>query len=117
EESLTEVTVPEAAVATMRISERFDVVAFDQPARFQVTTVSTGLTADSHRRYFAQTTPEQIAKNYVNYYDSVYPGLVSTSPPVLTSDPTTNTVTVTENYEVPKLWSIPDGSETWTSEF
>ena len=115
--TLTPVIVPTNAQSTVRIAEQFDIVGFDQPARFQVTTISSGLSADSQRRYFAQTTPEQIAKHYVNYYASAYPGLTSSALPSLTDDVSNNIVTVVETYEVPNLWSTPDETGQIEAEF
>ena len=101
---LTRMVVPEAARSSVKIEERFDVMAFDQPAGFHVTTHYTGRSADSMRRYFAQTTPEQIAKDYVNYYASVYLGTASVKPPTFAEDARRNVVTVEESYTVPNLW-------------
>ncbi|MEO6002877.1 MAG: DUF3857 domain-containing protein [Opitutus sp.] len=104
ETASTKVVIPPLAQSTVHIEEQFDIKAFDQPARFRVSTRSSGLNADSQRRYFAQTTPDQIAKYYVNYYATNYPGLTSVAPPTLTDDRTANEVTVTETYDVPNLW-------------
>ena len=117
EEGLTHVKVPATARSRVRIAEHFESAAFDQPAQFQVTTTYSGLGADAERRYFAQTTPEQIAKAYVNYYASAYPGIRSVKPPTLTEDAKNNIVTIVESYEVAKLWSEPDASRTLKAEF
>ena len=114
---LTAVVVPEAAHSSVRIEERFDIAAFDRPAGFQVTTQYTGRSADSIRRYFAQTTPEQIAKTYVNYYASNYPGTASARLPTLTEDPRRNLVTVVESYTVPGLWKELAGTKKLRAEF
>ena len=62
------------------------------------------------RRYFAQTTLEQIAKDYVNYYASAYPGTASVTPPTLVEDPLRDLVIVTENYTVSNLWESQAGT-------
>ncbi len=107
-EALSQVTIPPEAQPTVRIEERFDVPAFDQPARFQVTTTFTGRRADSSRRYFSRSTPDQIVKDYVNYYESVYPGLRSVAPVTWSDDKEKNVLTSVEVYEVPKLWTEQD---------
>jgi hypothetical protein len=117
QDALTKIVVPSTAQSEVRITERFDIVAFDQPARFEVTTTSSGLSADSQRSYFATTTPEQIAKHYVNYYATAYPGLTRSALPVLTDDARNNVVTVVENYEIPDLWSAPNESGEIRAEF
>lgn len=107
-EALTEVTSPPDARTTVRIEERFDVPAFDQPARYQVTTTFTGRRADGSRRYFSRSTPEQIVKDYVNYYESVYPGVKSVAPVTWSDDKEKNVLTSVEVYEVPQLWTKQD---------
>ena len=116
-DQLTRVVVPEAARSSVKIEERFDVTAFDRPAAFHVTTRYTGRSADGMRRYFAQTTPEQIAKDYVNYYASAYPGAASVKPPTLVEDVRRNLVTVEENYTVPNLWHELPGGKKIKAEF
>lgn len=105
---LSEISIPEGAKSTTRIEERFDVPAFDQPAKFQVTTRFTGRRADSARRYLSSNTPDQIAKDYVNYYESVYPGVKSVSPVTWTEDTAKNSLTTVEVYEVPGLWTTEE---------
>lgn len=105
---LTEIELPAGARRSLRIEETFDIPAFDAPAKFEVVTRATGLSADSARRYFAQNTPEQIAKQYVNYYASAYPGIVSTRAVTWNDDRVQNIVTSVELYEVPNLWQKSD---------
>ena len=104
ETSLTPIDIPANARRSMDIEETFNVTAFDQPASFRAVTRYTGTSSDATRRYFAETTPEQITKDYVNYYASAYPGLTAAEPVTCTEDTRHNTVTVEENYSVPKLW-------------
>jgi transglutaminase-like putative cysteine protease len=104
ETGLTVITVPPMARSRVRVLEEFKVADFERPARFTVKTTYTGLSADSERGYFSRTKAEEIAKRFVNYYASAYPGLTSVSVPTLEDDPKTNTVTVNESYDVPKLW-------------
>lgn len=103
-QALTTIQQPEGARRHVQIDERFDVSSFDAPARFKVTTHYSGLSADSVRSYLAQTAPAQIAKDYVNYYASSYPGLTNDGPVTWKDDSTTNTMTVEESYTVPDLW-------------
>ena len=116
-DKLTTVTIPEAARSSAKIAERFDITAFDQPANFHVTTVYSGRSADSIRRYFAQTTPEQIAKYYVNYYASTYPGLSVVAAPTLVEDSLRNLVTIDESYTVPGLWKEEGRTQKLKAEF
>lgn len=116
-DKLATITIPEAARSSAKIEERFDITAFDQPAKFHVTTVYSGRSADSVRRYFAQSTAEQITKYYVNYYASTYPGLASVAAPTMVDDSLRNLVTVDESYTVPGLWKEQDGTKKIKAEF
>ena len=104
ETALTRIELPPEAVRAVHIEETFDIAAFDQPARLRVLTRYTGTSADFTRRYFAENTPDQITKDYVNYYASVYPGTTVSTPATLTEDARHNSVTVSETYRVPDLW-------------
>jgi len=104
ETGLTPITIPGTARRSMFIEETFDVAAFDRPARFHVATRYSGTSADAIRRYFAETTPDQVTKDYVNYYASAYPGLAAAKPVTFTEDTSRNLIVVEENYTVPKLW-------------
>lgn len=108
---------PPDARSVVRAEETFDIADFDHPARLRIRTKSTGLAADSIRRQFAENTPEQISKGYVNYYASTYPGLTAVTPPVLTDDPAHNTTTVEETYDVPKLWRTRESDGRLAAEF
>ncbi|CAM2832044.1 DUF3857 domain-containing protein [Rariglobus hedericola] len=107
-DALAPITRPELAQRRMEIDERFDVTAFDAPARFKVVSRYTGLSADSIRAYFARTSLDEITKEYVNYYATAYPGLTSTKPVSISDRAETNTVTIEENYSVPDLWKSED---------
>jgi hypothetical protein len=109
--------VPETARSLVHVDERFDIASFDRPARFVVTTTYSGLSADSERRYFSETTPEQIAKYYVSYYATAYPGISSAAPPELEDDRISNVATVTETYDVPNLWTDENETRKIKAEF
>ncbi|MFA6289749.1 MAG: DUF3857 and transglutaminase domain-containing protein [Opitutaceae bacterium] len=111
ETGLTSIDLPPAARRSMDVEETFNVAAFDQPAGFRVVTRYTGTSADATRRYFAETTPDQITKDYINYYNSAYPGLIAAKPALFTEDTRRNLVTVEENYTVPKLWEPQTGKK------
>ena len=101
---LSPVEPPATARSNTKIEETIDTPGFDQPARFRVRSTFTGRSADSTRREFAQNTPAEIGKGYVNYYASVYPGLTMLAPPRFSEDAAHNVVTVEESYSVPNLW-------------
>lgn len=101
---LTAVEIPEKARSSVAVDEKFEIDDFDRPAKLKVVSRYTGRTADSVRRYFAQTTSEQINKDYVNYYAATYPGTKSAGLPRMTEDYDRNLLTVEEFYTVANLW-------------
>jgi transglutaminase-like putative cysteine protease len=115
--ALDRVERPAGAVSTITSEEDFEVKAFDQPARLRIRTRSTGMKADETRREFADDTPEQISKSYVNYYASAYPGLKAVASPALEDDPDRNATVVEELYDVPKLWDTEADTGKLVAEF
>lgn len=103
--SFSVVRVPPGARTATRVEEVFTSTAFDQPAKFLVRTVFTGRLADSTRAEFSGNTPEEIGKNYLNYYASAMPGITADMLPKMIDDPVRNRVTVEESYSVPELWT------------
>lgn len=116
-EELAIVTRPDTALRHIEINEQFDVVGFDEPARFKVVTRYSGLGAESMRGYLATTAVDEITRDYVNYYAASYPGLTSTKPVSWTDEPAGNTVTVEENYSVPGLWKKENEGKLRKAEF
>ena len=99
----------------IHFEELIDTPGFREPARLRIRTTYTGLNADVIRRDFAQSTPAEMSKNFVNYYASAYPGLVAEHPPTLTQDAAHDTAFVEEAYTIPALWKQVDGR--WKAEF
>lgn len=57
--------------------------------------------ADATRARWAATPVSQIGRDFLDYYESRYPGLKMAEPPRMTDDPVANQVTVTESYFLP----------------
>lgn len=114
---LTSINPSSMGLSKVDYKETIDVTGFDQPAKFRVRATSTGMRANAMRRYFAQTTPAELSKSYVNYYASVYPGLTASAPPRMSEDQEHNIVMVDEAYTVPNLWKIPAAGGRWEAEF
>ncbi len=57
--------------------------------------------ADGARARWATTPVSQIGRDFLDYYESRYPGLTMTAPPRMQDDPEANLVTVTESYFLP----------------
>jgi hypothetical protein len=108
EDGLTTVEVPAGARPKTVVEEHFDSPAFDQPVTLEVVTRCTGLNADMRRAQFAMNSVEKITKDCVNFYASVYPGIISTKPVTWTDDREQNAITFVETYEIPNLWMKGD---------
>lgn len=57
--------------------------------------------ADATRARWATTPVSQIGRDFLDYYESRYPGLTMAAPPRMQDDPAANLVTVTESYFLP----------------
>ncbi|MGJ8697208.1 MAG: DUF3857 domain-containing protein [Verrucomicrobiaceae bacterium] len=80
-------------------------------ATFLVKTVTTGDDANSARRYFARKSLDSINEDYLEFYQSFYPGTKSVKPLTFTDDPESNTFTTIEHYEVDNIWTREEGDE------
>ena len=104
------------------IEDRIDFAGADEgdAARFTVTTRFRGAEAD-RMRVQLRTTPLSVwEEDYLDYYDTRFPGLRATQPIEVADDFDANVLTMTERYAIPEaafdeldLWSAftlsPDG--------
>lgn len=74
------------------------------PATLMVTTTATGSGADAVRDDWAETRPANIAKAYLEYYTSRYPGIRATAAPELKDDSPDGSVTIVERYAIENLF-------------
>lgn len=116
-DQLSAVHAGKKAASTVRVEERFEVKAFDQPATFTVTSHFTGRRADTMRRYLRQTALEEVTKSYVNFYASNYAGLTSVKPVSWTDEAAENRITLVETYAVAELWKEDTATRKLEAEF
>jgi transglutaminase-like putative cysteine protease len=74
----------------------------------KVTTYYSGGTADMTRDYLAGTSREDMAKQYENYYAAIYDSIKLSGDIKINDDSVKNSITVQENYFIPKIWSYSD---------
>lgn len=67
-----------------------------------VETVKSGDAANSERAYWASTPIGEIARNYLTYYASSYPGIQSLQEPEMIDDRAANEVRIREYYLLPR---------------
>jgi hypothetical protein len=99
------------------LKETFQVEALDKPATLTVVTVATGRGADNLRVRFATNMPEQIGREYLDYYTRYYPGISQEKPVETDDDPKNNAFTCTEHYLVKNLFSLESAGKIRRAEF
>lgn len=100
---------PPGYVNTIDVDERWDVAAYDQPARLTVISRHRGAMAEIQRAYFAQVTRGEIDRDYLEFYARRFPGTTLDSTVNLVDDTVTNTLTIREHYVVPGFCDIRKG--------
>ncbi len=87
------------------------------PTTLTVVTRSTGASAEAVRGQFAESSAEHIQKDYLSFYAVRFPGIKSTALPVFKDDEATNSVSVTESYEIGEAWQKDDSGTGRTLSF
>jgi hypothetical protein len=74
------------------------------PVRLDVVTTYRDDDADGMRARLADTSAEELGKNYVNYYADTFADIRALGVPEFRDDPDANVIVATEHYEVPGFW-------------
>lgn len=88
----------------------------DGPSRMTILTRYRGGYADSMRRYFANETLENIQKEYTDFWGKYY-AVRMTGSLRYDDDKARNVVSVTEEYEIDKLWTLDEDEHRLIAEF
>ncbi|MDX1457898.1 MAG: DUF3857 domain-containing transglutaminase family protein [Marinobacter sp.] len=83
----------------------------NEPAILRIKTVFTGDEADYMRARVAQS-GEEFHRDYLNYYEELYPGIETVSHTSYQDDNAQNRVTIEEHYQVPTPWVRDDQAAT-----
>jgi hypothetical protein len=102
--ALEDITSPALASPTIFATERYVVSSLTAPVALTVTTVYTGEDADEMRYFVSRTSPENLGKQYLNFYAEDSPQIEASGLPQIADDESTNTLTVTERYSIPDFW-------------
>jgi len=94
----------EGIARRQKVISNFDIKGYRQPANLSVRTEYRGASADGMRDDIASTAPDNLAKNYLNYYTRLYSGITSTAPLKITDDRLANIIMVDESYTITNLW-------------
>ncbi|WP_435623660.1 DUF3857 domain-containing protein [Flagellimonas sp.] len=102
---------------SLKISETIITDSIGGGAIFLIESTYAGSRANSIRDYFNSNTEENINKEFINFYSSIYPSIQSTQPVRFTDDSREgkNEVIVEEYYEIPSFW-VKDETGQFTCE-
>jgi transglutaminase-like putative cysteine protease len=100
------IKIPVTARPQINITETIVVDSIGGSAIFLVESEYTGSRADYMRSYFQNSTEESINNEYLNFYSSLYPGIVSTDKIRFTDNSRdgSNVVTIEEYYKIEDFW-------------
>jgi transglutaminase-like putative cysteine protease len=76
----------------------------EKPARYTVTTVYEGGSAEAQRQFIASENREELQKKFLNFYARYYPGITTGAPFAVREDERVNRLTMTEQYVIPDFW-------------
>jgi phosphate starvation-inducible membrane PsiE len=86
-------------------------VSFDDTSTFTVNTSYGGYRADGIRNYFATTSAREASDSYLNYYSSLFDGIIMDKDIEYKDDSLKNLMTVNETYKIPGIWSEDDNKK------
>jgi len=86
------------------VTEKFTVRGKNEAAGLEVVTLAEGLEADKLRRQFATVSREEIEKNFLEYYTSIWQGARRVRPLEFKDDEQGNRIEMREFYELNNFW-------------
>lgn len=113
-------TIPEPTLKTPNESvlERFDLKAgVFEKAAMKVETTYLGAEADRVRRFLANTSKEEVARQYLNFYKDEHPSISVTDPFVVVDDREGNKLVVIEKYALEPAFTQNDDDNKHYFEF
>jgi transglutaminase-like putative cysteine protease len=109
--------LPKSAAPKRTVTEYFNVRGKSESADLKVITVAEGAEAEGLRAQFATTTRDEIEKQFLNFYASLYPGIRQTSSIVFVDDARQNKIQVTENYVINEFWRYYSEDKAYRCQF
>ena len=108
---LTAVQPAGFATTSKEVVELFDFLDFKGDAGLQVITTWRGHEADKMRSYLAETSREEIQKDALNFYASLYPHVEIADGPQFRDDRDKNVFVAEEKYSLTGFWKADDNSK------
>ncbi|WP_198683787.1 DUF3857 domain-containing protein [Peristeroidobacter agariperforans] len=113
-------TIPEPTLKTPNESvlERFDLKAgVFEKASMKVETTYLGAEADRVRRFLADSSKEEVTRQYLNFYKDEYPGISVADPFVVVDDREGNQLVLIEKYAIEPAFTKDDDDQKYYFEF
>jgi hypothetical protein len=96
-----------------KTASTFVIKGYELPVGFTVRTEYLGASADEMREEIAGTPPNDLAKNYLNYYVRLYSGITGGPPLKITDHRQANILAVEESYTITNLWTRDEAGKLW----
>lgn len=111
--------VPHISASEPKIvkGETFTISGFDTPSTLNVVTRYSGRSAENIRAYLATTSAEEYSRVLINVYARLYPEITTAIPLKWEDQSERNQIVVTENYRIPKIWTIDPATHREEAEF
>jgi transglutaminase-like putative cysteine protease len=106
---LASIKIPALDAPLIEASERYNLSqGLYQPARLTVTTIYRGTESESLRSRLRRTTAAAIGRDFLNYYQTRFPETRSAAELQIRDDVERNELTLTEQYNIPKVFVTGD---------
>jgi hypothetical protein len=94
------------------VNETFDLSKGPgNPGSLSIRTVFKSINADFQRQKLQTSTEKDRQMGYLEFVKSVYPSAFLKNMPNVVDDRKTNTISITEEYEIPELWQQEEGGK------
>ncbi|WP_221076311.1 DUF3857 domain-containing transglutaminase family protein [Agarivorans aestuarii] len=103
--------VPDYLAIDNRIifEQTYKAADYQSPVELLIKATYTGTQADRMRYRVASKSAKRMSKEYLEYYQRLYPKLSRLQAIQVEDDVNTNQLTIYESYLVPEFWTIEDG--------
>jgi transglutaminase-like putative cysteine protease len=100
------IAIPPTPLAqpTTEVHALYRIADFAAPVALTVTTIYRGEDADTMRYRLASESRADLGKDYLNYYADHEPSIEAQELPEIADDESTDTLTITEQYRIPRFW-------------
>jgi len=116
-DALCDMAVSPESLPQESVVDTFTVKSVTEPVQLEVHSVYNGLSAESTRSDFTDTSLDKIQKNYLNYYAAHYSKIKVIKPLRYQDFPDDNRFEVWEQYTIPDFWTRKTPDVPWKAVF